>query len=198
MDDENLERRQSARLEYQSRVTIEELEVGVVHEARMGNYSKNGLYFESDFYLAPGTEIFIGIAKSPYPSGAGLYECYRAVIRWRNELEESSFTYGYGAELKSRLPHRRQPGPAGEVRREPRRRCAVPTLIESRGKRRHGEIRDASRGGVFIRCSDGLEVGRIVYLTIPLKNKQKLVTRLGRVVWSDDEGLGIEFAPDGP
>jgi hypothetical protein len=198
MEDDNPERRRSARLDYHSRITIENLEVGVVHEARMGNYSRTGLYFESDFFLVPGTEIFIGIANSPFPSGTGLYECYRAVVRWRNQLEESSCRYGYGVELKSRLAHRRRPGTDGEARRGKRRPCAIPTVIECQGKRYRGEIRSASPGGVFIRCSENLAVGRIVYLTIPLKNRRKLVTRVGKVVWCEADGIGIEFAPNGP
>jgi hypothetical protein len=32
-----------------------------------------------------------------------------------------------------------------------------------------------------------------VSLTIPLKKREKIVTRVGEVVWSDADGVGIRF-----
>jgi hypothetical protein len=190
---DNTEKRSCVRLGHQAQITLESFEVGVMHEARMYNYSKSGLYFESDFYLVPGTEIFVGISNSPYTSQAGVYECYRSVIQWRKYLENSAFDYGYGIEIKGRVPCRPRAGKTGESRKHPRKSCSIPTVIQSNGRKARGVIRKVSHGGVFINCSGDLFTGQHVFLSIPLKMKQKLVTRAGEIVWRSRNGLGIKF-----
>jgi hypothetical protein len=37
-----------------------------------------------------------------------------------------------------------------------------------------------------------------ISLTIPLKKKRKLVSRLGEIVWCDKNGIGIRFQTDAP
>jgi len=190
---DNPEKRSCARLGHQAQITLESFEVGVMHEARMFNYSKSGLYFESDFYLVPGTEIYIGISNSPYCSPAGVYECYRSVIKWRKFLENSAFDYGYGIEIKGRVPCRPKPGKAGDARKHPRTSCSIPTVIQSNSRKARGIIQNVSYGGVFISCSEKLSTGQRVFLTIPLKKKRKLITRAGEIVWRNQNGLGIKF-----
>jgi len=190
---DNPEKRSCARLDHQAQITLESFEVGVMHEARMFNYSKSGLYFESDFYLVPGTEIYIGISNSPFSSSAGAYECFRSVIKWRKFLESSGFDYGYGIEIKGRVPCRPKPGKAGESRKHPRTSCSIPTVIQSNSRKARGVIQNVSYGGVFINCSEELSTGQRVFLTIPLKKKRKLITRAGEIVWRNQNGLGIKF-----
>ena len=171
-----------------------------MNEARMYNYSKSGLYFESDFYLLPGSEIFVGIKHSPFASQPDVYECYRSIIRWRKFLEDSFFDYGYGIEISGRVPARRKPKMTGNgnSRRHTRKTCAVPTILQNEQGRMRGVIQNASPGGVFIRCAEKLIKGQRVFLTIPLKKKQKVVTRLGEVVWSDGSGVGIKILTQSP
>lgn len=190
---DNPEKRSCARIDHQAQITLQSFEVGVMHEARMHNYSKSGLYFESDFYMVPGTEIYIGISNSPYTSQAGVYECYRSVIRWRKFLESSAFDYGYGIEIKGRASSRQKHGETRESRKHPRSSCSIPTVIQGNNRKARGEIQNVSYGGVFISCSEELSRGQRVYLTIPLKKKQKLITRAGKIVWRNRNGLGIKF-----
>ena len=70
---------------------------GTYYNARMFNYSAGGMYFEADYAPLPGTEIYIGIKKSPYDAGADLYH---ARIRWRKQLTppESSHHFGVGVQ----------------------------------------------------------------------------------------------------
>ena len=63
--DDNPENRDNARIRYKSPVTIENLQAGIIYQARMLNFSKFGLYFESDSLLGLGDEVFIGIEYSP-------------------------------------------------------------------------------------------------------------------------------------
>ena len=201
MPEQNTENRSDVRLQHSARIVLEDFEGGVMNEARMVNYSKKGLYFESDFYLVPGIEIFAGINDSPFASESDVYECYRARIKWRKFLENSVFDYGYGIEIQSRVDRRKQAGQGAESRRHTRKPCAIPILIEDKKRRVSGEILDASQSGVFITCQEPLTVGKKVSVMIPLKKKQKLVVRVGEVVRSDSNGIGVKFQshpPDKP
>jgi hypothetical protein len=190
---DNSEKRSSSRFDHKAKITLESFEVGVMQEARMHNYSKSGMYFESDFYLVPGAEIYIGISGSPFTSESGVYECYRSVIKWRKFLEHSAFDYGYGIELKGKVARPKKAVGGDESRSHPRRPCSIPAVIQDTGRRVRGVIQNASCGGVFISCAEALSKGQRVSLTIPLKKKQKLVTRSGEIVWSGKNGVGIKF-----
>lgn len=193
MLNDNSEKRSSARFDHRAAIRLESFEVGVMQEARMHNYSKSGLYFESDFYLVPGAEIYVGISDSPFSSGPGVYECYRSVIKWRRFLEHSAFDYGYGVELKAKVARPKNAVEGRESRLHARRPCSVPAVIRSDGQSTQGVIQNASYGGVFISCAETLSRGQRVFLTIPLRKRQKLVTRSGEIVWSSRNGVGIKF-----
>ncbi|MGD8963548.1 MAG: PilZ domain-containing protein, partial [Desulfobacterales bacterium] len=94
--DENPENRNNARIKYRAPVMIENLKAGIIYQARMLNYSKHGLYFETDNWLQLGEEVFIGIEYSPYSDSHDTYECLRVKIMWRKKLPTSHFKYGYG------------------------------------------------------------------------------------------------------
>jgi hypothetical protein len=197
MANENPEHRTAVRFAHRSPIVLEQNQIGILHEARMFNYSSSGLYFESDFYLVPGTEIFIGLKHSPFRSGPGVYECYRSVIRWRKYLEHSGFDYGYGVEVKGKARSRGGPHRSQAPRRHPRTACAVPTVLQNRNAKVRGVIQNASYGGVFVMCGDSFTTGQRLQLTIPLRKQQKLITRFGEVIWCDPNGVGIRFDEPG-
>jgi hypothetical protein len=89
------EQRDTTRIKHKARILLENLPSGAHYKAKMYNYSRGGLYFESDFAPLPGTEIYIGIEISPYDLGPDLY---RAKVRWRKELsgQDSKYTFGVG------------------------------------------------------------------------------------------------------
>lgn len=198
MDKGNPEKRVSARIEHRTPVTLEPFEAGVLHAARMHNYSKKGLYFESDFYLIPGAEIYIGIADSPFASEPGVYECYRSVIKWRKYLDHSFYDYAYGVEIQKRIARSGKPGSRRDSRRQLRRPCSIPTLIRNQQREIPGIIQNVNPGGVFVQCSEKPSKGQKVSLTIPLKTKKKLVSRRGEIVWCDENGIGIRFQNETP
>jgi hypothetical protein len=136
------------------------------------------------------------VKNSPFRSPPGTYECYRAVIRWRKHLENSSFDYGYGVELKGKARSREKAPPSPELRRHPRKACSVPTLLQGRAGKARGVIQNAGYGGVFVRCDQAFTPGQHLSLTIPYRKQQKLITRLGEVVWAERNGIGIKFEPE--
>ena len=64
---QNLENRKNARSDEFRPISVKDLKAGISHKATMLNYSKNGMYFEADSILQPGTEIYLGIEERKYP-----------------------------------------------------------------------------------------------------------------------------------
>jgi hypothetical protein len=95
------EQRDTTRVKHKASILLENFPSGVHYEAKMYNYSRGGMYFESDYAPLPGTEIYIGIEKSPYDLGPDLY---RAKVRWRKELPEQDSKYTFGVGVKYHYP----------------------------------------------------------------------------------------------
>jgi hypothetical protein len=89
------ELRDDLRYKRKTKILLESYPNGAYYQAKMINFSRGGMYFESDYAPLPGTEIYIGIENSPYDFGA---DVYRAQVRWRKQLsnERSKFAYGVG------------------------------------------------------------------------------------------------------
>ena len=64
LEADNQEKRNNVRLDERRAISVKDLKDGIVHTVTMLNYSKNGMYFETDSILEPGAEIFLGIEDS--------------------------------------------------------------------------------------------------------------------------------------
>lgn len=95
------EQRDTTRVKHRASILLENFLSGTHYKAEMHNYSRGGLYFESDYAPLPGTEIYIGIEKSPYDLGPDLY---RAKVRWRKELSGQASKYAFGVGVKYHYP----------------------------------------------------------------------------------------------
>ena len=93
----NPEQRGNSRFPHEAAIMFENYSTGNYYEGRMANYSRAGLYFESDFAPNPGMEIFIGIENSPFSAG---HDVYRAKVMWCSELHEKVSFYYYGVGVK--------------------------------------------------------------------------------------------------
>jgi hypothetical protein len=192
----NHERRAHARFDHISPVCIKNAETGNLCKARILNYSENGLYFESDSYLESGTPVYIAIKVSPFKREETDYDCYRASIIWRKESDDSFFYNSYGAQLHSthyekilgatELLHQE------EQRKHKRKKADVPVNISVRDKLLTWYSKDISKSGMFIKSSAELNVGEILYLSVPEANG-RLTLATGRIVWSNGDGFGIKF-----
>ena len=194
--DENPENRDNARIRYKSPVTIENLRAGVIFQARMLDYSKYGLYFETDSLLPLGEEIFIGIEYSPYSDSHDTYECLRAKIMWRRELPTSHFKFGYGVRFS--IDYDKQRSQTGNLkivedqRKHQRKPYSKPIVYATKNQLIKGLTKDISPAGVFIETDDTLHAGQTITLVIPLK-KAKTAKIKGQVVWSNQDGFGVKF-----
>jgi len=191
----NPEKRDNTRFDYQAPIVLEDAKFGILQGARMFNYSDFGLYFETDHFLAPGTDIYIGIPNSPYTPDPDVYERYHAEIKWRKPLKESSFYYGYGARFLQMDPLDRPIERGIESRKHPRKQCALYVKYAVQRKIFPGEVKNISPSGVFLKTNenDGLDVGQQFRLAIPNRKKGNVIKRHARVIWSSRNGFGVEF-----
>jgi hypothetical protein len=93
----NPENRDTPRFEHETMIMIENYPSSKYHEGRMYNYSRTGMYFESDFAPAVGTDIFIGIEDSPHSSG---HDVCRAKVIWCKKLPDKASFFYYGVGVK--------------------------------------------------------------------------------------------------
>jgi Tfp pilus assembly protein PilZ len=194
--DENPENRDNARIKHKSPITIENLKAGVIYQARMLDYSKYGLYFETDSLLSLGEEVFIGIEYSPYADSKDTYECLRAKIMWRRELPTSYFKFGYG--VRYSIDYDKQRSQTGNLkivedqRKHQRKPYSKPIVYATKNHIFKGFTKDISPAGVFIETGDTLHAGQIITLAVPLKNAKTAKIK-GQVVWSSRDGFGVKF-----
>jgi Tfp pilus assembly protein PilZ len=201
---ENSENRDTARMDHVSSLQVQDLASGKIYKARMFNFSKEGVYFESDSVLTPGTQIYIGIQNSPYASLPDVLEYHQAQIMWRKKLKRSYFRFGYGIKLAS-LANKQDLKPANkpdlksndskqtkESRKHPRRPYDQFTLFTTQNGIFEGSINNISSSGVFLKSKNTFEVGQILSLVLPFKNGKDVKVK-GQIVWTNDEGFGIKF-----
>ena len=191
----NPEKRDNTRFDYQAPIVLEDAKFGVLQGARMFNYSDFGLYFETDHFLAPGTDIYVGIPNSPYAPDPDIYERYHTVIKWRKPLKKSSFYYGYGVRFLETDPLDRPIERGIESRKHPRKLCSLDVKYAVQNQIFPGIIKNISLGGVFLGSNqnDGLEVGQRFKLAILNRKRGKVIRRDARVIWSNRRGYGAEF-----
>jgi Tfp pilus assembly protein PilZ len=194
--EKNLERRESVRIDQISPLKIKNLNSGTIYSARMFNFSKNGLYFESDSALHTGDQIYIGIQDSPYAASSGVLEYYRAEIRWHKKLKDSFFEYGYGVKLSSACI--RRSSEKNSVKDDVDTKEAQKTLdrkkikFTDQNKTYEGLIKDISSSGIFFKAEDVFIEGQMLTFEVPLKNGKEAKIN-GQIVWADDEGFGVVF-----
>ena len=194
--DTNPEKRNKVRIDHRCPITIENITAGVMHRAKMMNFSDNGLYFEADNLLQPGEEIFVGIDNSPFASIIDTYECYRVKIVWRKKLKKSAFYYGYGA--RHTADPRREKSQSGDsagwsdIRKHKRKSYSKPIRFSAKELIFEGFLKNISAAGVFIEAGETFSAGQMLTFEIPLKKNQKAVVK-GKVVWSSPDGFGVRF-----
>jgi len=191
------EQRDDARIRYKSPVKVEDLVSGISLGARMINYSRTGLCFETNERLHKGAEIFIGIENSPYTSPASRsYECYRAKIIWRRELETVFFKYGYGVRYifirEEEISQSNDLKGRQDLRKHLRQSYSMSIRFDTQKQILQGLTQNISPSGVFIKTDDTPDAGKVLTLFIPLKGEQKAEIK-GRVVWSNQVGCGVKF-----
>ena len=95
------EKRDCARFCYEIPVIIEECATGIYFNARMYNYSLQGMYFESDLSLLSGTRVNVWFSNL---SGSSLPDINFAEVRWCEEIIGPIVLNNYGVGIRYHQP----------------------------------------------------------------------------------------------
>jgi len=194
---QNHNQRADTRLNYKSPLKVKDLKSGITFRARMVNYSKNGLCFETNQRLPIRKEIYIGIEHSPYTSRSfRSYESCHAKIIWCKKLTAGLFKYSYGVRYTfdsvEAISQSNDFKKGKDLRKHPRQSCSLPVLFATQKYFFKGLAQNISPKGVFIKTNHSLKTGQTFSLTIPLKEGLNAIIR-GGVVWSSQAGFGAKF-----
>ena len=94
-----IERRKSERLNHKSALLHSTNPPDFFYRGTMHNYSRGGLYFESDEDLLQGDEISISIQNPPPQFVKKPQEYFDVKIMWCRVLSGAKYQVGYGAML---------------------------------------------------------------------------------------------------
>jgi len=191
----NPERRDKTRFVHESKITLENSEIGVQRGSMMYDFSNKGIYFETDTRLEQETEFRIGINNSPFASEPDKFESYRGIVKWRKALKRSSYYYGYGAELIFEDAEDENRDQLPWSRGNPRKTLSIPVKFEFENHTYEGTTENVSKEGVAVKTKDPVMVGQQVIVQIPLEKKDKIVRLNGKVSWSNRQGFGVKFLP---
>jgi Tfp pilus assembly protein PilZ len=194
------QKRADSRQTYKAPVTVREVNDPYIYRARIANYSKKGMYIETDVVLDTGADVIIGIEDS---TELYLYadlqaaKLYLSKIIWQKDSIDSVFNFGYGVQIISAGENRSVIGAHLQVRRalrkHRRKSHAQQVFFTSQNQYHQGLINNISRGGAFIETTKKLAVGQTIRLIIPGSKIDKGVMLKGKVVHLKKLGIGIVF-----
>jgi hypothetical protein len=93
------ERRKHERIPCETPILHNTSPADFFYKGTMYNFSKEGLYFESNEDLLPGHEIGISIKDPPQQFMKESRQYFDVKIMWCFEIQGSSHQVGYGAKL---------------------------------------------------------------------------------------------------
>ena len=205
----SIERRKHGRSDYVVLISHEILTDDEIHTGKMFNFSRTGLYFESDQLIYTGDEILIKVPM--LSNGLDNYEQLPIDVEiiYRRDLENSAFKYGYGGryvfenefidnstyppELQSRDLPDNQMEDVEDPRNHPRRPLNQSLLIKHKNQIHKGLIRDISSCGAFIETRSEFRLGTDIELVFSegKVNAKTIVT--GKVVRFSLKGFAVRF-----
>ena len=209
--DLNTERRRHRRFFCEADISHDILAQNNIYKGKLYNFSKVGLYFESDQTIFPGEEIFIKFEDQQDSSTDNFMTQlpFGVEIVWQNDLSESSFRYGYGANyidindslVKSINNLQKEQGNSQnsnldteiDPREYPRRIYRKTLVLSYKSKNYKGEFKNISRGGVFIKTDIRFTVGKQIRIVVPGSKIRKDYNLKGWIVRINNEGFGVKF-----
>lgn len=94
-----IERREHERFPCETTILHDTSPPDFFYKGTMYNFSKKGMYFESNEDLLQGHEISISIKKPPQQFTIKPHQKFSVKIMWYQELQGSSYQSGYGAKI---------------------------------------------------------------------------------------------------
>ena len=205
------ERRKYRRFKFEAVVLHDLLTQQNIYPGKISNFSKTGLYFESDELIHPGEEIFLKLTKSPDSRGENFLPQLPFVVKilWRKSLQSSSYRFGYGAQyldpgdalvknngtanIEETFPTNNQAKEDEDPRAYPRRTFNKPLVFDYKNQYYRSLITDISHGGAFIKTKLKIPLGKKVIIVIPGSKIRKRSKIKGRIVRRNPEGFAVKF-----
>ena len=203
------ERRRHKRFKYEALLSHDVSTNDLIHAGKLHNFSKGGLYFESDQTIYPGQDIFVGLVIHADSPGKDTQLLFEVKIVWHKQLRDSDYSYGYGGrfltshdsvnETGQIVPFEKKDSPAEDLqdeydsrkhRRRPYNNYLRFTYDNDEYK---GLVTNIGRGGVFIVTKEKLVLGGRIKLVLPGSKTRKEVWVSGWVVWISSDGIGVSF-----
>ena len=201
--------RDKKRFNCNAEVSHDNLLPDVFYPARMYNFSRGGLYFESDQRLYIGDYINYRVKYPAQPSGNDTHYQFGVEILWRQQPQHSSLKYGYGSKFinpnqtleniidLSKLEKQRIPQKNAEKEKDPRTHPRRPynrsLVLITQNRNFKGLMTNISRSGAFIKTQNQFSVGQIIVILVPGHKKHKDVKLTGYVVRLNRSGVGVIF-----
>lgn len=192
-----VENRKFTRTTQKSPVLVGKINSGNSYTARMVNYSRNGMYLETDRVIPPAQEIIIGFENLPPGFSADAPKVYRAKVIWQKQLKQSIFNYGYGVSIVSayKIPksQTRDIQRKQDRRKHHRRPYQKPVFFTGQNQYYEGIIKNISQNGAFIEINNNFSKGQSIRLVIPGTKIDKGVMLKSAIVRKDKDGIGVQF-----
>ena len=216
------EQRNNERFKIEAVVWHSNVLPGVLYKAKIYNLSKGGLYFETDQSLYPGEKIHIAkisiaskkngtqrerVAIKGQDKNAKYFDPVQ--IKWRKELADSQFRFGYGAAftqddsalakliITSTADTRNDKSEAWVYKKDPRELSREnyrrEITFSSKNSSYQGFITNINRGGAFIETSGAFSLGQIIELVVPGDRLFEPLKLNGWVVRLAPGGIGVKF-----
>jgi hypothetical protein len=193
---DNFDDRGAKRISLTTPLQVTDLTSGDIFEAKMLDYSENGISFASDGFFEKDTPLFFAILYPPDYVTSRILEYYKGTVMWRKDSKQSPLSYEYGIQLVSESGRQnsnvKDAKTTKESRNHPRRPFARPLRFGIEKDTYNGSAKNISASGVFIATNEKLKVGQLLQLNLPLK-KGEMVGIVGQIVWINDEGFGLKF-----
>ena len=188
-------KRRGSRIYYWTPITIQESGVSFLYRARLANYSRSGIYFETDLLLYPETEVYVGIQDTSHRLFSEDHGIFFVEIIWRKRLTEISFNYGYGAKVifdqAEKKLQRNDHVELQELRKNPRKPFSKLTYFSSQNKYYEGVIKNLSCDGAFIETKTKFSNGDELKLVVPGPNKYILIRC--KIIHFNQTGFGVKI-----
>lgn len=205
----NNERRYHKRFKYEALISHDVSSNDIIHSGKMFNFSKGGLYFESDEPIFPDEEVFVGLATRSDPADQDTQLLFEVKIIWRQELKDSPYRFGYGGEFLNssdsflespevlNLEEQTSTGSefVGEKdsRKYSRRVYNKPLHFICKRLKFTGLVANISRGGALIETEAKFSLGESIQLVVPAGKAGKDVLVKGWIVRICLRGVGVSF-----
>jgi Tfp pilus assembly protein PilZ len=215
----NIQRRKHRWIHFEAFISHDILSDEVVHTDKMFNFSKDGLYFESDQNIEPGDDIYIGIGYPPHRSSDNIQLLFGVEVVWRKDLKNSPYHYGFGTKfinpgnsfvktidiadslmkkaettgIESESLQGKELKVEMDSRKHPRKSCRKLLTFTAKNHDCNGLVTNISRGGAFIETGSRLSLGAIINLIIVENKRHKYLRVRGWVVRVAAQGVGVSF-----